>query len=165
MIRNIQLNHGGKYVCAIDTDVESLSASAILVVKGKRGNLNSKARFCLRACEYPSLNNVTLKHPQKYERSMKCETETEREREMWTTPEASCKYIVKESKKWILPQTELCQFLFTLYTLCAAVHTHEQWLNPGLSWRSFVYMCSVLQTQRAGSSLVTCIGIHALNKL
>lgn len=36
MIRNIQLNHGGKYVCVINTDVESLSASAILVVKGKR---------------------------------------------------------------------------------------------------------------------------------
>uniref|UniRef100_A0A672NX04 Contactin-3-like n=1 Tax=Sinocyclocheilus grahami TaxID=75366 RepID=A0A672NX04_SINGR len=34
MIRNIQLNHGGKYVCLIDTDVESLSADAILVVKG-----------------------------------------------------------------------------------------------------------------------------------
>lgn len=39
MIRNIQLNHGGKYVCVIDTDVESLSTSAILVVKGKRINL------------------------------------------------------------------------------------------------------------------------------
>ena len=36
MIRNIQLNHGGKYVCIIDTDVESLSAAAILIVKGKR---------------------------------------------------------------------------------------------------------------------------------
>ncbi|CAL8339952.1 unnamed protein product [Lota lota] len=35
MIRSIQLSHGGKYVCHIDTDVESLSASAILVVKGK----------------------------------------------------------------------------------------------------------------------------------
>uniref|UniRef100_A0A671SGQ7 Contactin 3b n=1 Tax=Sinocyclocheilus anshuiensis TaxID=1608454 RepID=A0A671SGQ7_9TELE len=34
MIRNIQLNHGGKYICLIDTDVESLSADAILVVKG-----------------------------------------------------------------------------------------------------------------------------------
>lgn len=34
MVRNIQLNHGGKYVCVIDTDVESLSTSAILVVKG-----------------------------------------------------------------------------------------------------------------------------------
>ncbi|XP_064161414.1 contactin-3 isoform X1 [Anguilla rostrata] len=34
MIRNIQLNHGGKYVCIIDTDVESLSAAAILIVKG-----------------------------------------------------------------------------------------------------------------------------------
>ncbi|XP_061901757.1 contactin-3 isoform X1 [Entelurus aequoreus] len=37
MIRNIQLNHGGKYVCVIDTEVESLSASAILVVKGPPG--------------------------------------------------------------------------------------------------------------------------------
>ncbi|CAB1353466.1 unnamed protein product [Coregonus sp. 'balchen'] len=37
MIRNIQLNHGGKYVCVIDTDVENLSASAILVVKGPPG--------------------------------------------------------------------------------------------------------------------------------
>lgn len=35
MIRNIQLNHGGKYVCLVDTDVESLSADAILVVKGR----------------------------------------------------------------------------------------------------------------------------------
>ncbi|KAM6981136.1 contactin-3 [Aplochiton taeniatus] len=37
MIRNIQLNHGGKYVCVIDTDVENLSTSAILVVKGLPG--------------------------------------------------------------------------------------------------------------------------------
>ncbi|KAM6927531.1 contactin-3 [Xenentodon cancila] len=37
MIRNIQLNHGGKYVCLINTDVESLSTSAILVVKGPPG--------------------------------------------------------------------------------------------------------------------------------
>ncbi|XP_056129297.1 contactin-3 [Lampris incognitus] len=37
MIRNIQLNHGGKYVCVIDTEVDSLSASAILVVKGPPG--------------------------------------------------------------------------------------------------------------------------------
>ncbi|KAJ0023301.1 hypothetical protein NQD34_003200 [Periophthalmus magnuspinnatus] len=37
MIRNIQLNHGGKYVCLIDTDVDSLSTSAILVVKGPPG--------------------------------------------------------------------------------------------------------------------------------
>ncbi|XP_012993864.2 contactin-3 [Esox lucius] len=37
MIRNIQLNHGGKYVCVINTDVETLSASAILVVKGPPG--------------------------------------------------------------------------------------------------------------------------------
>ncbi|XP_030632439.1 contactin-3 [Chanos chanos] len=37
MIRNIQLSHGGKYVCLIDTDVESLSADAILIVKGPPG--------------------------------------------------------------------------------------------------------------------------------
>lgn len=36
MIRNIQLKHAGKYVCVVDTDVESLSAAAILIVKGKR---------------------------------------------------------------------------------------------------------------------------------
>ncbi|XP_054626908.1 contactin-3-like isoform X2 [Dunckerocampus dactyliophorus] len=34
MIRNIQLNHTGKYICVVDTDVESLSAVAILIVKG-----------------------------------------------------------------------------------------------------------------------------------
>lgn len=34
MIRNIQLNHAGKYVCVIDTDVESLSVDAILIVEG-----------------------------------------------------------------------------------------------------------------------------------
>ncbi|XP_075871810.1 contactin-3 [Nelusetta ayraudi] len=37
MIRNIQLNHGGKYVCLVDTDVDSLSTAAILVVKGPPG--------------------------------------------------------------------------------------------------------------------------------
>ncbi|TTE51851.1 Contactin-4 [Bagarius yarrelli] len=37
MIRNIQLKHAGKYVCVIDTDVESLSAAAILIVKGPPG--------------------------------------------------------------------------------------------------------------------------------
>lgn len=46
MIRNIQLNHGGKYVCVINTDVESLSASAILVVKGKRTNCQG-CKICL----------------------------------------------------------------------------------------------------------------------
>uniref|UniRef100_A0A3Q3E3X4 Contactin-3-like n=1 Tax=Hippocampus comes TaxID=109280 RepID=A0A3Q3E3X4_HIPCM len=34
MIRNIQLNHTGKYICVVDTDVESLSAVAVLIVKG-----------------------------------------------------------------------------------------------------------------------------------
>ncbi|KAG7326669.1 hypothetical protein KOW79_010070 [Hemibagrus wyckioides] len=37
MIRNIQLNHAGKYVCIIDTDVESLSADAVLIVEGPPG--------------------------------------------------------------------------------------------------------------------------------
>uniref|UniRef100_A0A4W4EAG7 Contactin 3b n=1 Tax=Electrophorus electricus TaxID=8005 RepID=A0A4W4EAG7_ELEEL len=37
MIRNIQLNHGGKYVCIIDTDVESLSVDAVVIVKGPPG--------------------------------------------------------------------------------------------------------------------------------
>lgn len=36
MIRNIQLNHAGKYICVVDTDVESLSAVAVLIVKGKK---------------------------------------------------------------------------------------------------------------------------------
>ncbi|KAG9353311.1 hypothetical protein JZ751_017888, partial [Albula glossodonta] len=43
MIRNIQLNHGGKYVCIVDTDVESLSAAAILIVKGPPGPPDSVA--------------------------------------------------------------------------------------------------------------------------
>uniref|UniRef100_A0A8C7XWZ6 Contactin 3a, tandem duplicate 2 n=1 Tax=Oryzias sinensis TaxID=183150 RepID=A0A8C7XWZ6_9TELE len=34
MIRNIQLYHSGKYICVVDTDVESLSAVAVLIVKG-----------------------------------------------------------------------------------------------------------------------------------
>ncbi|XP_012682835.2 contactin-3 [Clupea harengus] len=37
MIRNIQLKHAGKYVCVVDTDVESLSAASVLVVKGPPG--------------------------------------------------------------------------------------------------------------------------------
>ncbi|XP_076839736.1 contactin-3 isoform X1 [Brachyhypopomus gauderio] len=37
MIRNIQLRHAGKYVCVVDTDVESLSTVAILIVKGPPG--------------------------------------------------------------------------------------------------------------------------------
>uniref|UniRef100_A0A3B3T7B9 Contactin 3b n=1 Tax=Paramormyrops kingsleyae TaxID=1676925 RepID=A0A3B3T7B9_9TELE len=37
MIRNIQLGHAGKYICIVDTDVESLSAAAVLMVKGPPG--------------------------------------------------------------------------------------------------------------------------------
>lgn len=51
MIRNIQLNHGGKYICLIDTDVESLSADAILVVKGR-----TKLSFGL----YVHMHNICL---------------------------------------------------------------------------------------------------------
>uniref|UniRef100_A0A8C6SCE0 Contactin 3a, tandem duplicate 2 n=1 Tax=Neogobius melanostomus TaxID=47308 RepID=A0A8C6SCE0_9GOBI len=35
MIRNIQLYHAGKYICVVDTDVESLSAVAVLIVKAR----------------------------------------------------------------------------------------------------------------------------------
>lgn len=38
MIRNIQLNHAGKYVCIIDTDVESLSVDAVLIVEGNKSS-------------------------------------------------------------------------------------------------------------------------------
>uniref|UniRef100_A0A8D3D956 Contactin 3a, tandem duplicate 2 n=1 Tax=Scophthalmus maximus TaxID=52904 RepID=A0A8D3D956_SCOMX len=34
MIRNVQLYHAGKYICVVDTDVESLSAVAVMIVKG-----------------------------------------------------------------------------------------------------------------------------------
>lgn len=41
MIRNIQLYHAGKYICVVDTDVESLSAVAVLIVKGKKTSSQS----------------------------------------------------------------------------------------------------------------------------
>lgn len=41
MIRNIQLYHAGKYICVVDTDVESLSAVAVLIVKGKKNLLSA----------------------------------------------------------------------------------------------------------------------------
>lgn len=41
MIRNIQLYHAGKYICVVDTDVESLSAVAVLIVKGKERRLRA----------------------------------------------------------------------------------------------------------------------------
>lgn len=72
MIRNIQLNHGGKYVCVIDTDVESLSTSAILVVKGKRAKriCDVELVFTCRRMNTPlylgCVNNVALKHLHKY---------------------------------------------------------------------------------------------------
>uniref|UniRef100_A0A673LK25 Contactin-3-like n=1 Tax=Sinocyclocheilus rhinocerous TaxID=307959 RepID=A0A673LK25_9TELE len=45
MIRNIQLNHGGKYVCLIDTDVESLSADAILVHDGPQNAVQMERKY------------------------------------------------------------------------------------------------------------------------
>lgn len=48
MIRNIQLKHAGKYVCVVDTDVESLSAAAILIVKGKRATARHLGSFKCR---------------------------------------------------------------------------------------------------------------------
>ena len=53
MIRNIQLHHGGKYVCIVDTDVESLSVDAVLIVKGKNLNLGFKSRSGLLCCATP----------------------------------------------------------------------------------------------------------------
>lgn len=47
MIRNIQLYHSGKYICVVDTDVESLSAVAVLIVKGKE-NLLSAPRSVIK---------------------------------------------------------------------------------------------------------------------
>lgn len=40
MIRNIQLNHAGKYTCTVQTLMETLSASAEIIVRGK--SVNSK---------------------------------------------------------------------------------------------------------------------------
>lgn len=35
MIRNIQLNHSGKYLCTVKTTLESLSADGDIIVRGK----------------------------------------------------------------------------------------------------------------------------------
>lgn len=35
MIRNIQLSHSGKYLCMVQTTLESLSAVADIIVRGK----------------------------------------------------------------------------------------------------------------------------------
>nr|KAF6473719.1 contactin 3 [Rousettus aegyptiacus] len=37
MIRNIQLKHSGKYVCVVQTAVESVSSAANLTVRGSPG--------------------------------------------------------------------------------------------------------------------------------
>lgn len=38
MIRNIQLKHSGKYVCMVQTGVDSVSSAADLIVRGKHYN-------------------------------------------------------------------------------------------------------------------------------
>lgn len=35
MIRNIQLKHSGKYVCMVQTGVDSVSSAADLIVRGR----------------------------------------------------------------------------------------------------------------------------------
>lgn len=40
MIRNIQLNHSGKYLCTVKTTLESLSAVADIIVRGKHNGGN-----------------------------------------------------------------------------------------------------------------------------
>lgn len=36
MVRNVQLKHSGKYVCAVQTEVDAVSAAADLTVRGTR---------------------------------------------------------------------------------------------------------------------------------
>lgn len=38
MIRNIQLRHAGKYTCAVQTKVDSISIALDLIVRGKNGH-------------------------------------------------------------------------------------------------------------------------------
>ena len=42
MIRNIQLNHSGKYLCAVKTTLESLSAVADVIVRGEHKRENKR---------------------------------------------------------------------------------------------------------------------------
>lgn len=35
MVRNIQLKHSGKYVCMVHTEVDTVSAAADLIVRGR----------------------------------------------------------------------------------------------------------------------------------
>lgn len=64
MIRNIQLNHSGKYLCAVKTTLESLSAAADVIVRGERERENKRVRVihcrkCLRV-NGRSLNNHAM---------------------------------------------------------------------------------------------------------
>lgn len=42
MIRNIQLRHAGKYTCAVQTKVDSISIALDLVVRGEAQRLNPR---------------------------------------------------------------------------------------------------------------------------
>lgn len=44
MIRNIQLRHAGKYTCAVQTKVDSVSIATDVVVRGK----DVRRRLCVR---------------------------------------------------------------------------------------------------------------------
>lgn len=46
MIRNIQLRHAGKYTCAVQTKVDSVSIATDVVVRGKDVPYNK----CLKKC-------------------------------------------------------------------------------------------------------------------
>jgi len=46
MIRNIQLRHAGKYTCAVQTKVDSISIAADLVVRGEPRPFPLDSLFC-----------------------------------------------------------------------------------------------------------------------
>lgn len=45
MIRNIQLKHAGKYTCAVQTKVDSISIATDVVVRGK-SDVSKKCKTC-----------------------------------------------------------------------------------------------------------------------
>lgn len=63
MIRNIQLRHAGKYTCAVQTKVDSVSIATDVVVRGK-GKTEDQTRICLLnnffLSEFPNLNQFVV---------------------------------------------------------------------------------------------------------
>lgn len=106
MIRNIQLNHGGKYVCVIDTDVESLSASAILVVKGKRADWFQELTF---------YNGI--------EAFLQISKEKEVcHRKMWVIPEVFCKCTVKQKAKTAVKVMSASVYILYMLAFTTVAH-------------------------------------------